>query len=57
MSPRPELRAVWTQLIGHQDPYFVLELSGDKVTTKVVKSGGVDPVWDESEVRRHDNAL
>ena len=48
---------MWTQLIGHQDPYFILELSGYKVTTNVVKSGGVDPVWDESEVGRHDNVL
>jgi uncharacterized protein YoxC len=42
-------------LIGSQDPYFTLTLSGDTVTTKTIKSGGVNPVWPAEEgYRLHD---
>ena len=42
--------SVALQLIGSQDPYFILGLSGDEVKTRVVKSGGTDPVWEPEEV-------
>lgn len=32
---------------GQQDPYCIFELGDESVHTKVVKEGGVNPVWDE----------
>lgn len=42
-------------IIGSQDPYLTMELSGDTVTTSVQKSGGINPTWPETEgYRLHD---
>lgn len=44
-------------LFGSQDPYIIFELGDDSVHTKVAKSGGVTPVWDEDYTLDAENSV
>ena len=37
-----------TELIGEMDPYIVVKLNKIKVQTRVIRNGGLNPIWNET---------